>query len=444
MLKIAGRSQSGRATPFKTNENGNLMIAGTVYEASIERTEPLTFAGKIKGDFSSNPHVAYAKNANTIPSAKSDYTGTETTDVGYAGFSELGGTSSNTAGKLSGQYGQYVFRFNILEHLKREGNIPPNASVSDLHGLLEEITIGLVGRGYTGTNHGATLRWYNAGTQQTEVIGTNDESTMSEIKKTFENPLTDDGWVNIVFSADAPSDGTNPSTVIIDYVYIAATLSSSKTEKIAVKDSDVSSKIDEMITILRNMKDSPTESISLLKGVNIEDGSENPLSLIKDPEGKSVLRVVDAAPFAYNRDTDRLKVESSFASERLRVDTIFDSATVSPGESLSADLSTTNESEVWFAISFDKNNWSLLVGSLFNPQAGLSATLYPKRNNQTDTPTVKSPLTSLFLPFAPEVASMDEAKKQMLIPGNNVYKILFKNQHTEQGIVTLKVVRVWK
>lgn len=52
------------------------------------------------------------------------------------------------------------------------------------------------------------------------------------------------------------------------------------------------------------------EIITRLNGNNVEDKTSGTISLTKDKNGDSVIRVVDAAPFAYNQATDKLKVET--------------------------------------------------------------------------------------------------------------------------------------
>lgn len=447
MMRMAGRSERGIAKAIQTNENGNIKIAGTWEETSIEAVVPLNFKGKVKGDFTSNPNAAYIKNTTKLPATVNDYIGTETSDAGYGMLSEPDGTSVNTAGTLAGQYGQYIFRFDLLAHLKNIGVLDSTATTGDLHSQLSDITISLIGNGKSGTTYGATLRWFNASTQTTEVLGSNTSDTASEIKKTIKEPVTDNGKIHLAFSADTPSNGTENSSVYIDYVYIDVNVAT-KSERVIVKDVEALGKMEQMTALLEGIKNKP--STSLLRGLNIEDDTESPLSLTKDDEGKAVLRVVDAAPFAYNQATDRLKVETQDTGEKARIETVVNNEVVAAGALRSIGLSFTTEKEVWVIVQFNKNSWTLTTGSMYAGGASLSATLFPNRVNQTTTPTTNTPAVSLFLPLAPSAASglsdittMEQARQQLLAPGENTYTFKFTNTHTESGNLTLKIVRVF-
>lgn len=170
------------------------------------------------------------------------------------------------------------------------------------------------------------------------------------------------------------------------------------------------------------------------------------LTSILDENGKAVLRVVDAAPFAYNEVEDRLKIEGK---RKIVIETIFEDVKFQAQGYIERNINFSNESEIWVVVNCDKK-FNLNAGSIFSLRSSLSATLFPKLQdvpaNTSATPTV-----ALFTPIPPttlglvEPITIEQVKLLPLMPGANEYRFsLYNNSLTEEGTATLKIIRVWK
>lgn len=171
-----------------------------------------------------------------------------------------------------------------------------------------------------------------------------------------------------------------------------------------------------------------------------------------DDSGKAVLRVVDAAPFAYDPIKDRYKVETeSSAKKGSFVETVANNS-VSPNESITIDVQFEDESEVWLMVSFSQNKWDLRSGTIFRPASpSYDGTLFPSLKNVSGSHGTGTPAVSLFLPASPSPSmglaaptNLNEAKEHLLSPGNQVYQFRFRNQSEEAGNLKIDVVRVYK
>ena len=171
-----------------------------------------------------------------------------------------------------------------------------------------------------------------------------------------------------------------------------------------------------------------------------------------DDNGKAVLRVVDAAPFAYDPIKDRYKVETeSNAKKGSFVETVANNS-VSPNESIKVDVQFEDESEVWLMVSFSQNKWDLRSGAIFRPTSpNYDSTLFPSLKNVSGSHGTSTPAVSLFLPTSPSPSmglaaptNLNEAKEHLLSPGNQVYQFRFRNQSDEAGSLKIDVVRVYK
>ena len=186
--------------------------------------------------------------------------------------------------------------------------------------------------------------------------------------------------------------------------------------------------------------------------ITAEDIEGNPIALSaeKDPDGKAVLRIVDAAPFAYNKETDRFKVESS-VTETTTIETLMNAVSVPAREGPQEGRSEvivdfTSEQEAWFFLSVDKQLWRLLAHPVYSPPGSFSQMFFPEVGGtpQTSVHTINIPLSLLFLPTRPnpKPSSLEEARLYPLTPGKMSYRFLFKNLSDEIATVTLKLLRV--
>jgi len=186
--------------------------------------------------------------------------------------------------------------------------------------------------------------------------------------------------------------------------------------------------------------------------ITAEDIEGNPVALSaeKDPDGKAVLRIVDAAPFAYNKETDRFKVESS-VTETTTIETLMNAVSV-PAQGSTYDdnviVDFTSEQEAWLFLSVDKQPWKLVSNSIYASTAtpGFAQVFFPDVGTgaQTDVHGITIPLSLLFLPTRPnpKPSSLEEARLYPLTPGKKSYKFVFVNLSDEIATVTLKLLRV--
>ena len=189
--------------------------------------------------------------------------------------------------------------------------------------------------------------------------------------------------------------------------------------------------------------------VALSGAITAEDIEGNPVALSaeKDPDGKAVLRIVDAAPFAYNKETDRFKVESS-VTEMTTIETLMNAVSVPAQEGRSdVVVDFTSEQEAWLFLSVDKQPWKLQTNTIYAPPGttGFSQVFFPDVGTpQTSVHTINIPLSLLFLPTRPnpKPSSLEEARLYPLTPGKMSYQFVFTNYSDEIATVTLKLLRV--
>lgn len=187
--------------------------------------------------------------------------------------------------------------------------------------------------------------------------------------------------------------------------------------------------------------------VALSGTITAEDIEGNPVALSaeKDPDGKAVLRIVDAAPFAYNKETDRFKVESS-VTETTTIETLMNAVSVpAQGGRSEVIVDFTSEQEAWLFISVDKQPWRLHASPIYVPSGEFSQMFFPDVGDaQTSVYTINVPLSLLFLPTRPnpKPSSLEEARLYPLTPGKMSYRFVFTNHSDEIATVTLKLLRV--
>ena len=185
-------------------------------------------------------------------------------------------------------------------------------------------------------------------------------------------------------------------------------------------------------------------NVTLSGTITAEDIEGNPVALSaeKGPDGKAVLRIVDAAPFAYNQETDRFMVET----ETTTIETLMNAVSVPAQEGRSEVIvDFTSEQEAWFFLSVDKQPWQLQANAIYVSTGSFSQMFFPNVGNaQTSVHTINVPLSLLFLPTRPNPApsSLEEARLYPLTPGKMSYRFIFRNESDEIATVTLKLLRV--
>ena len=190
-----------------------------------------------------------------------------------------------------------------------------------------------------------------------------------------------------------------------------------------------------------------------LTGSNVEDGSPvSGLSYEIDENGYPVMRVVDAAPFAYDPVADRIKVQTEVTRKTgFTVDTVVSNQIVGAGTNFEIDVAFSDESEVWVGVAFDQQPWTLYTGSVHSTQGSYSTSLFPELKGMTTTHPISAPAMALHLPFAPNTAmgitpptTLDEARNFVTSQGGQTYRFRLKNDSATDGNLTLKIFRVWR
>jgi hypothetical protein len=150
------------------------------------------FAGKIKANLASNPHMAAAFKASTF--TKAFASASEFSDTSYSNFKTEGdGLESPSSTTTTGQYVQFLFQFNVIEHVNRKyGLTLTRAKALE---VLKSIELVFVGRG-NGSNagvatNGATLKLLNATTGNYSDVGSNTSGGNSKISHKTSTNLAD-------------------------------------------------------------------------------------------------------------------------------------------------------------------------------------------------------------------------------------------------------------
>ena len=277
MMRIAGRGADGKAKAIQTDNNGVLRVGN---ETFLDSTN-LGFEGKIKGDTSRV--MSYA---GTIVNSNTSLQLTEPIEV--SNYNILNTIST------SGLYAMALFKFNVLGQAKLDRTVPLDTTVEEYRKKIESMLFGFTGHGTSASSNGLTVKVhaYNssgASAWKELKVTTNptDETFEVTIPKEFDVfgmvPTIDkDGFVNILVHANGPGDGTTLS-------------------RVSVKDSSLTLLDEKKYISVRDISDSGTTYVDTLGNKTKE------LSVEQDPAGLSVLRVIDAAPHAFDNLTGSYK-----------------------------------------------------------------------------------------------------------------------------------------
>jgi len=277
MMRIAGRGSDGKAKAIQTDKNGILRLGN---ETFLDSTN-LGFEGKIKGDTSRI--MSYA---GTIVNSNTSLPLTEPIEV--SNYNILNTIST------SGLYAMALFKFNVLGQAKLDRTVPLDTTVEEYRKKIESMLFGFTGHGTSASSNGLTVKVhaYNssgASAWKELKVTTNptDETFEVTIPKEFDVfgmvPTIDkDGFVNILVHANGPGNGSTFS-------------------KVSVKNSSLTLLDEKKYISVRDISDSGTTYVDTLGNKTKE------LSVEQDPAGLSVLRVIDAAPHAFDNLTGAYK-----------------------------------------------------------------------------------------------------------------------------------------
>lgn len=187
--------------------------------------DTMGFAGKVKGSLTSNPHLAAAFKAATF--TKAFASASEFSDTSYGNFTTEGdGKESPSSSTTAGQYVQFLFQFNVLEHLNRKHGL--TLTRAKALEVLESIELVFVGRG-SGANAGAatngvTLKLLNATTGNFSDVGNNTSAGNSKISYKTSANLIDyvdaNGLITMVAHDTYPADATVGCSLVGEHARI--------------------------------------------------------------------------------------------------------------------------------------------------------------------------------------------------------------------------------
>jgi hypothetical protein len=189
----------------------------------------MTFAGKVAGSLTENPHVAKRTGSGTIQ-PPSSFAGEATTAQYAVRAAQDGTTDATVLTSTNGQYAQELFSFAVQTALQRAGAVPLWWDVANqLKAALKAITAKWVGYG-VGANagaaaNGATVKvWIPVSSSWSSGL-TNTASAPSSIAITYggagatapTDRVDANGFLHLLAQSTYSSDGTRPSTVYTDY-----------------------------------------------------------------------------------------------------------------------------------------------------------------------------------------------------------------------------------
>lgn len=199
-----------------------------------------------------------------------------------------------------------------------------------------------------------------------------------------------------------------------------------------------------------NLTEITNQKINVQLLAKDNNGQNTELSGMKDENGNTVLRVVDAAPFAYEPSTDQLRVLTEKQS-KTKLEEVF-SGTIAGATSQLFYVDFQGEDEVWALVSTDQPSWTLRSGTFFNLNGVFDSTFFPKiGSTQSTTHATTAPLMALFMPLGAagtgafaNPSNLTEAKMHPLSPGDEEFMFQFRNIGATSANVKVSILRVWK
>jgi hypothetical protein len=189
------------------------------------------FVGKVVGDISANPHVAWRTGTN--PAITSLLRPDSAKLAGWGWYSEfvpdvlggpLGGQSSNI---INGGISQHLITFDVIALLEKQitvNAIPYTDKMAWLKNNINKISVDWHGNGSGPAGNKAYLKlWYYASDNWGATTDSHTSGAIAKLNRTissnFEDTIGPGGFVHALAYADA-GNGTIPSVISTDYVSI--------------------------------------------------------------------------------------------------------------------------------------------------------------------------------------------------------------------------------
>ncbi|MFT4415327.1 DNRLRE domain-containing protein [Fredinandcohnia humi] len=202
-------------------------FGGTVVATPITKAD---YVGKVAGSVTENPHVAkFAYGTTLVPPTDTTKSG-ETSATRYAELSTLDGVTAPNPQTANGVMAQYMFSFNLIEHVQRKYNFTiPGATTADKVAWLKANVIRITGkwhgRGSSPSGNKAYLKVWNATTNAYDNWTVSHTSAnISELSINLRDGgipansgIDVNGFVHYLSHADA-SNGTTASRIETDFV----------------------------------------------------------------------------------------------------------------------------------------------------------------------------------------------------------------------------------
>lgn len=452
MMRVAVRNDEGKATALRGDDFGNIRVS--VAESNIQRVNQRIHSINFEGKEPNNltvPHIAkrgsfelgFEENRVIHPTPTSQGW-SEFQQWHYDYISKIDEFATGETTTDIGKYACQLFVFNICEYLKTNGIVPSSWGIENIRNNVKRFDVVWRGRGEGGGVDGCSLHFWRYLTNRYDsAVKTHDSDRIEELifrseelNQNLINVIDRDGFIYLMARASHPASESGQSRIVTEYIEIR----------------NVEFTGEYLMTDTARAWDENSNSLRVIAGSNV-----------KDDEGREVLRVVDAAPFAYDLEQDRLKVSvedtvlktvSELIAQRSRkyteVETLF-SGTLGPGEGFAPGeimCRYKGEDETRLLINTNKQPWRLILGagpfvSYSNP-----GTTFPNTDNMTTAyPSEHRPFHVLPIycnteTFIPENATWQDAYPHRQL---NDFQVRFTNQHeSETAEVTIKVMRIYR
>jgi hypothetical protein len=188
------------------------------------------FAGKVQGDLSGNPHVAWRTGTN--PPVTSLLTPNSPKLTGGGWYNEfvqdaLGGTRAESSNGNNGGISQHMFTFDIIALLEKQitvNAIPYADKIAWMNDNINKISVDWYGFGSGPAGNRASLKlWYYGSSAWGATTDTHTSGAITKLNRSISSNIADTigpgGFVHAIAYADA-SNGIIPSVVATDYVSI--------------------------------------------------------------------------------------------------------------------------------------------------------------------------------------------------------------------------------
>lgn len=427
-MKIGG-TDGQTAKALRTNQKGH-MLTDTTRISKLTETTRTDFNGKKKGDLKV-PNMAF-EGSFTIQFDDDDrimyptpylndweeFPRDESYELIYSDKDNRGKTKRTS---VNGEMPFQLYKFNILDHLKKKGRIPATWTKKDL--IIEDFEVYWRGYGVNGSDNGCNIHiWLPSRNRFSRLPRSHNSASsaslyLDSVAVGTTDVLDDEGNMYILARTSESVSNNEEARIVTNYIEVR----------------NIKYQNEYIMTDLMRAYDDEKEALKVVDVTENHPAYDKYQDRIKVSVEESTLR-------------DLLEEYIRFERQPTFVETLFDGE-LEPDEYVNNLYSRyRGEKETRILVSTDQEGFRMIVGAgpYANPDGFFTGTTYPDVYDYQKTHSEDAPLH--ILPIYKDVINVNESSWEEAYAHRqlNDFRISFRNTATSKANVKIKIMRIFK